>query len=236
MFSSSAARAEHVDCGELYEQNRRAFIAIVRDASADELSRRVAATPAWSVRDVLSHVVGIPADLNAQEFGHGDAEEWTGRQVEKRRGLPTETVIEEWDREAPTFEDGLALFGYEFGSHYVGDLYTHMQDVRSTVGLPRGSDERTVLVALDFYLFSLDEALRDSDQTGAVEIVAGDEHHVVGSGTPVATLGADPFEILRTLSGRRSLNQIRSLPWTGEVDLMAPLLSRYPLPETDLPA
>ena len=33
-----------------------------------------------------------------------------------------EDIIAAWDHEAPTFEDGLRLFGYQVGNHFVGDL------------------------------------------------------------------------------------------------------------------
>ena len=91
----------------------------------------------------------------------------------------------------------------------------------------------TVLVALDFYLESTDAALRGAG-SDAVEIRAGGERHELGAGEIVATVAAEPFEILRALSGRRSLRQIRSLEWTGDVDSIASRLSRYPVPEVDL--
>ena len=139
----------------------------------------------------------------------------------------------EWERESPRFERGLDAFGYDLGSHYVGDLHAHLQDVRAALGLARDDDELTVVVSLDFYLGSLDSALRESG-TGAMEIVAGSERHVVGGDEPIATVTAAPFEILRALSGRRSLRQIGDLEWTGDVDRLAPALSRYPLPTTDI--
>lgn len=203
---------------------------MVRAASTDELDRTVAPTPAWRVRDVLAHVVGITADMNALDFDVEDPEAWTARQVERRRGHTIEAIVEEWDREAQTFEEGLRQFGYELGAHYVGDLYTHLQDVRTTLGVGIERDPVTVLVALDFYLDALDEVLR-AERAGAVEVVAGDEHHVAGGDEPVASVRGDAFEILRCLSGRRSLDQIRALDWTGDVERMAPLLSRYPLPD-----
>jgi hypothetical protein len=142
-------------------------------------------------------------------------------------------MVDEWDREAPAFEDGLRLFGYEIGSHYVGDLHAHLQDVCGALGLPAARDELTVLVSLDFYLGSLDEDLREAG-LGAVEVRTAGELHVVGDGVVRATLTADPFEVLRTLSARRSRAQIRALDWEGDVGAVLDHLGRYPLPERDL--
>lgn len=230
MLPTSTARAESVDAAAVYEDLRQELIDILRSASADELDRTVAATPAWRVRDVLAHVAGITYDLNRQDLA-GD----TDRQVDRHRDDPIKVVIAEWDREAPAFEEGLRLFGYPLGSHFVADLHAHLQDIRTTLGLPRHDDPATVLVALDFYLDDLDQGLR-IEGGGLLTISAGEEVHLVGTGDPVGKLTGDPFEILRCLSGRRSLVQIRRLDWSGASEELAPRVSRYPLPVADLPA
>jgi uncharacterized protein (TIGR03083 family) len=232
MLGSCAARAASVDCGELYERLRRELVALVAGLDADALAVTVPATPAWRVRDVLAHVAGITSDLNAQRFDvDGDA--WTRRQVEERRERDLAAIVAEWDAEAPQFAAGLRLFGYELGSHYVGDLHAHLQDIRSALGLPAARDGLAVQVALDFYLGSLDESLRRGP-LGALEMIAAGEHHVAGAGKVRATLQADPFELLRALSGRRSRDQIRALDWSGDVDAFVEELSRYPLPARDI--
>jgi uncharacterized protein (TIGR03083 family) len=233
VLESSADRAASVDCGALYEELRQELIALVRALDAEDLDRRVPATPGWRIRDALTHVTGITADLNRLDFGGLDPDAWTARQVERHRTSPIEQIITEWDAEAPTFEEGLRLLGYETGSHFVGDLHAHLQDVRATLGLAPQDAETTVRVALDFYLHSLDEALR-TDAAGTLTVVAGGERHVAGDGQPEATLTADAFEVLRALSGRRSLRQVLALEWTGAADALAPTVSRYPLPRTDL--
>jgi uncharacterized protein (TIGR03083 family) len=233
VLTTSASRARSVDVGERYEHARRRFTAVIEAASPEDLERIVPPTPAWRVRDVLAHVVGIASDLNAEDFGSGDGDAWTTRQVEVRRDRSTSAILAEWDREAPSFEDGLRLFGYGIGAHYVGDLHAHLQDIRMTLGLDAERDPEIVLVALDFYLESLDETLR-ARGIGALELIVGEERHVAGSGAAVASVKGDAFEILRSLSGRRSLRQIRALDWTGDVDLLAPQLSRYPAPEDDI--
>jgi len=52
-----------VDPATLYERTRREFVAVVLVLSEEGLEARVPATPAWSVRDVLAHVVGLAGDL-----------------------------------------------------------------------------------------------------------------------------------------------------------------------------
>lgn len=233
MLATSAARAASVDCGELYEQVRQRFVGLVTELEPASLERVVPPTPAWRVRDVLAHVVGLTHDLNRGHFGRETPDEWTARQVDTRRRWPIAEIVAEWAVEAPTFEDGLRLFGYGQGSHFVGDLHAHLQDLHQALRLAPVDDPGVVLVALDFYLGSLDESLR-ADGAGTLVVVAGKERHQAGEGEPSATLTGSPFDLLRTLSGRRSLAQIEALEWEGDVGALAPRLSRYPLPERDL--
>ena len=242
MQDDRVARAASVDTGDLYEHTRREFVATVGALSDDELRARVPATPAWSVRDVLAHVVGLAADLNAQQFPTPDdpgGTTWTALQVERRRRRTLSDVLAEWDREAVSFEDGLQSFGYEVGSHFVADLHAHFQDVRGTMGLPRDADELTVRVALDHYLGFADEMLTDA-RWGTLEVVAGTEARLLGAHGPHhARLRAQPFEVLRSVCGRRSARQIRALDWEGDVDDLLALLEMsltggYSLPQLDL--
>ncbi len=226
-------REATVDTGALYARKREQLVALVRACSDAELDRAVPATPDWRVRDALAHVVGITADMNRLDFGQGDPEAWTARQVDTRRGRTVDELAAEWEQESPRFEEGLRLLGYSIGSHYVGDLHAHLQDVLAALGQPADRDELTVRVSLDFYLESFGEQL-DDNGVGAVAVHAAGEEQVVGSGATVATVVGDPFELLRAFSGRRSLDQVRRLAWTGAPDRVVPVVSRYPFPEHDL--
>jgi len=231
MLSTCAERERSVDGGELYERVRGEMVSLVTSLDDLQLATVVDASPDWTVRDTLAHVVGITHDMNRAQFDFGP--HWTRRQVEERSGATISEIVAEWDREAPAFEDGLRLFGYEFGSHYVADLHAHMQDVRSALGLSRFDDALVVRVALDFYLASLDEDLRET-AGGAVAFTVDDERHVAGHGDPVASVSGASFELLRVLSARRSRSQIRALNWSGDLDAVIETLGRYPLRDAAL--
>jgi hypothetical protein len=125
------------------------------------------------------------------------------------------------------------------GSHFVADLHAHFQDVRGTIGLPRDADELTVRVALDHYLGFADEMLAVA-RWGTLEVVTGAEARFLGAhGQHHARLCAQPFEVLRSVCGRRSARQIRALDWEGDVDdllvlLQMSLTGGYSLPQSDL--
>jgi uncharacterized protein (TIGR03083 family) len=230
---SYAVRAATEDCGVRYEELRQELIALVRNAAPQDLERSVPASPVWRVRDVLAHVAGLTADLNREDIGPGDPEQWTARQVDRFRAGTIDDVVAAWDQEAPTFEDGLRLFGYQVGHHFVGDLFIHLADVRAALGRPADRDGIAMWISLDWYLDSLDEDLR-AEPRGALETIAASERRVVGEGAAVATVTATPFDLLRACAGRRSAAQIDAFAWTGDADLFAPRLSRYSIPAVDV--
>jgi len=222
-----------VDPAALYERERHDFVSFVGGLTPLEVATTVPATPAWSVHDVLAHLVGIAADLNAQEFGTGDSDAWTARQIETRRLDTIEQLADEWDREGPTFEAGLGLFGYDFGAHYLGDLLQHVGDVHTAVGRCPARDDIAVAVALDFYLGSFEETLAEND-LGAVDVRVGDDHWRLGPAPVRATLTAERYELFRSLGGRRTLDEIRALQWSGDEEAIVGLVSRYPVPASTL--
>lgn len=225
MISTRAA-----DCGALYRDERRKLISLAQTLADDTLRTVVRATPAWSVHDVIAHVVAIAADLNALRFpGAGGADAWTAAQVADRRHRTIDQLGAEWDHEGPTFEKGLDLLGYEFGSHYLGDLLQHVADINHTLGLDRVLDDDALVVALDFYLDTTHEALT-AGGVGAIAVVCGNERWILGQEPVVATLTADRYDVFRCLGGRRGAIQIRAMTWSGQIDAVLPYLSAYPLP------
>jgi uncharacterized protein (TIGR03083 family) len=228
--------SEHdADPASHYRATRRALVSLLEGQQPDVLDQTVAACPDWRIRDVVAHLVGITADLNA---GHlpgpdEDSEDWTARQVATRGGATIAELLHEWELEAPRFEEGLTLFGYELGSHFLGDLLQHVSDIRATLGVDRVTDDLTLAVALDFYADATHRSLSD-DADGGVALVLGEDRLTLGPSPVVAEVVTDRFEAFRVLGGRRSLAQIRALHWAGDVDRVAHRLSRYPVPTVDL--
>lgn len=215
------------DAGAIYESVRKGFVDLLTSQPRVVDLRPVPATPAWTVHDVFAHVVGIAADLNAARFPDPDdagGEAFAAAQVASRRHRSFDDLVAEWGSEAPAFEDGLRMFGYEVGSHFVGDLVTHLHDVREALGLPPDPDPAAVGVALDHYLGFVGERL--TQLGGAVRVVTEERDVVLGTGAEVAALRAAAFEVLRCLSARRSLRHLRSLQWDGDGDTAVALLAR----------
>jgi uncharacterized protein (TIGR03083 family) len=219
----------HIDCGARYEQGRLRVCDLVRSLTHEQLATNVPATPAWTVRDVIAHLVGIAADLNAQVIGSDDPDDWTDRQVRSRQGRPVADVLVEWDREAPRFEDGLRLFGYELGAHFIGDLLQHESDIRHALGLHQIPDDELLAIGFDHYLLTFDRALR-SGGLGSVWASTERGRWHLGTGSPVASVHASSFDLFRCLGGRRTWDEVRALDWEGPVEPLLDAVSPYPLP------
>jgi len=210
----TAARSRP-DPGTVYAAVRARFAATVESCRADELATIVPATPDWSVRDVLAHVVGLAADLNAARFpAGGDGEAWTAAQVTARRKAALGDVLAEWEREGPAFEDGLRLFGYELGAHFVADLVVHLHDVEEALARPPLADDEVLVVALDHYCGFLDDAMQ---LAGSVVLRTVVEEWQLGDGPVVAELTCPAYDLLRTVAARRSRQLVSELPWAGDV-------------------
>lgn len=225
-----------IDCGLVYRRVRRRLMASLRSLDSHWLGTVVPATAAWTVRDGVAHLVGIASDLNAQRFDVTDPDEWTARQVHERREATLDELDVEWEREAATFEDGLRLMGYEVGSHFVGDLLHHASDIHHALDLALVGDHEALVVGLDFYLDSChrDLVAQDAGALGVQAIDPPEERWTLGTGSEVATLEAPRYELFRAFGGRRSERQLRAMDWTGDVDAVVAVLSRYPLPASDL--
>jgi uncharacterized protein (TIGR03083 family) len=214
------------DCGALYRAERRELLDLLRPLPEAALRTVVPATPAWSVQDVVAHLTGITADLNALRFDAATPEDWTARQVAERRGSSLADLEAEWDREAPRFEAGLELLGYELGSHYVGDLLQHSADVREALDQAPLDDDLALAVALDFYVDHFSQALV-AGGVGAVVVRVGDEAWTAGNGEAVATLTADRLPLFRAFGGRLGEDAVRRFSWSGDVDAVLPFVNAY---------
>jgi hypothetical protein len=64
----------------------------------------------------------------------------------------------------------------------------------------------------------------------ALRLRTGDREWVVGDGIPQATVTAPPFDLLRALSGRRSLDQIRAFSWEGDPEPYLEVFSPFDPP------
>jgi hypothetical protein len=99
------------DVGLVYGACRERISELVGDLDDERAAQRVAATPEWSVHDVVALLVGILTEINAEKADGVGSLARTARQVADRHDVAIEVLLAEWDRSAPQFEKVLTRLG-----------------------------------------------------------------------------------------------------------------------------
>lgn len=221
------------DYAAVYEDTRTRVIDLARTLSEEDLARQMPATPDWSAKDLIGHMVGIATDTsqgNVEGIGSGP---WTEAQVARGRKRSLEDLLADWDELAPQISQGLNFLGRTMAGLFVGDLVTHEHDLRGGVGRPGARDSAGVEVALDTYAFRL---RRKVEKAGLAPLVISDgTKEWKAEGEPAASVSGESFELLRALTGRRTPSEVQqNLTWTGATETYLPLVSLYGTPESSL--
>jgi uncharacterized protein (TIGR03083 family) len=196
----------NADPQKIYREARRRVTELVRDLDDSALATTVPACPAWTVRDLLCHMVGLPADANAGRLEGAGTDPWTAAQVAARTDCDRDALLAEWEREAPAFEQILPMIQ---PPRPVVDIVVHEQDMRGALGVPGARDSVGVRWLTDVAVGRLGEVI-DEASLPALEIATEDQGFVAGSGDVVDRWDVEHFELFRSLTGRRSENQIRA--------------------------
>jgi uncharacterized protein (TIGR03083 family) len=220
-----------VDYAQTYGALRRRVSDLVREADAVQLERRVPAAPGWRVRDVVAHLSGIAADINTGNLDGVATDPWTAQQVDARRDWSIEQLLEEWDTEAAKVEAVMATLPEVAVGQMTLDAATHEQDIRGGLERPGARDCDAIAIGFDWAMPMVADMADRADTTLRVETETTSA--TAGSGTRQVGVRADRYELVRTMTGRRSAEQIRAFDWDGEPmpDLLVlPIFTPRPTP------
>jgi uncharacterized protein (TIGR03083 family) len=204
---------------------------LVSSLAADEADRRVPACPDWTVRDLLSHMIGLDADVVAGDEPDDHNSTWTQRQVETRAGRSVDDLLEEWR----SLVGPLTTWMRENTTRPLGDLVIHEQDLRGALGRPGARDNAGLLSLRDRMLGRFKGRL--GDDAGPIALHGGSWQWCSSGPASEAdvVVRASEFDLARALMSRRSVAQIRR--WTERGDV-APYLPAFetlgPLPTREL--
>ena len=204
------------DVGAAYAEGRRRLTDLVAGLDDAAAATTVPTCPEWSVHDVFAHLTGVCADVLAGRIDGVGTDPWTDAQVAARRTVPLPDVLAEWNEVAPAVEAMAGAFG-KAGFQWVGDQAVHEHDVRGALDRPGARDSETVHVGLRYMVPGFLEAVT-SLGLPTLEVRVGDRTWRSDDREPAEVLTVEPFEALRALCGRRSEDQLRALPWTGDPD------------------
>jgi len=156
----------------------------------------VPCTPAWTIRQLAAHLVGVPEDILAGRMEGVTSDAWTQAQVERFGLLTLSELADLFETTAPQIDAILHNIPQPIISQFVMDAVTHEQDMRSALGVPGGRDSKAVEVGVGFFL-------------NLIEVSDPPLFDVL------ITTSASSWDVLRSLTGRRTVEQMNALGLDG---------------------
>ena len=219
------------DYAQTYRALRGRVSALVRDADEEQLERLAPAAPEWRVRDLVAHLSGITADINAGNLDGVATDAWTARHVDTRRDWNIAQVLDEWDAEGAKVEALMSSLPEIAIAQMTMDAATHEHDIRGALESPGSRDSDAIEIGFDFGVEVLAGTVDQADAILTIETEAGTR--TVGDGARQIGVRADRFELVRAMTGRRSADQMRGFDWDGEATpelLVLPIFTARPTP------
>ena len=208
---ADVASIEPSDCAAAYRELRVRVSELVRAADPAALDALAPATPDWRVRDILAHMAGVNTDIVNGNLDGVASDGWTHAQVASRRVTPVEEILAEWETNGSVVEANAPMLGSAAGQ-WVYDACTHEHDIRQALDAPGARDSGAVEIAFEWGTGMLGHGL---DRQGARGLLLETElgSKAVGTGEPRAAVRVDRFEVIRAMTGRRSVAQMESYRW-----------------------
>jgi uncharacterized protein (TIGR03083 family) len=208
-----------VDLGALYAAARQRITAVLEDVAPEVATRLCAATPGWTVHDVVAHVRGITGDVRTGNLAGVTTDPWTAAQVERHRNDPLPQLLEDWAVDAAPFEAFLSGPHGEGAGRAVIDLHAHEHDIYGAVVPGAGCEIRPALPEpfVAWGLAALVHGFAGRVREAGLDAVCvrTEEGDVFGPVDAPVTLAATRFELFRAMLGRRSAAQVCAFDWVG---------------------
>ena len=201
----------------IYRHSRARVAGLAMALTDEQLASTVAATPEWTGRDVVAHLVGVASDVATGNLSGAPGPRWTAAQVDARAGRPVMDLLAEWDEVGPAMEAALAA--RRAGIQSVLDVLTHESDLRETFGFgtpPLADVEAATFPAIKGRVGGFGGP--GSLQVRCVDSTGDEREWTGGDGPTTAVLTVEPYELFRGLISRRSRRQMRAWQWDGDTD------------------
>jgi uncharacterized protein (TIGR03083 family) len=232
-----------------YEKGLDELLTLLGGLDDDVVRLNVPACPAWTVGDLLAHLVGVAEDTVRGDYFAGAMSAWRDPTEAAERDAWTDGHLHRFaDRGREALLRALRRHGRQVvqalrgGEEPLGsapawmvaapaaDLAVHLADLREALGLPADVDGTVIRFGLGSYRGWLHQRLVTLGAP-ALRLSDGEAEWVVGNGSPVGSVTAPPYELFRTVTGRRSAAAIRALEWTTDPSPWLDVISPYPLPQ-----
>lgn len=203
------------DPHDLYATGRADLIRQLRSLTAEQSDTVVAACPDWTVKDVAAHLSGLVAETLADVPPPRGSAEATARQVKNRANHTLTEICDEWETNGPAFAE-YASSDTDFTIALLADLTVHTHDVAEALNLPIDEDSPGLIAAAERYVERLQQRAAEQLDIALTIELTGVGRRAASAGVTPLTLTASPFDFLRSVTGRRTQAEVRTLQWTGD--------------------
>ncbi|WP_285733833.1 maleylpyruvate isomerase N-terminal domain-containing protein [Nocardiopsis sp. ATB16-24] len=223
-----------MDTQDIYTRCMDRMLSLAEGLSAEQLATPVPALPEWNVRQTYAHLAGICADVATERLTPPADDAATARQVAERAHMDITRICADWRKDLPAL---LRVLSTRTQARYflpTLDLWHHENDVRGALGMEAQTEDSDRLAA-----FTVGGLARFwSPELPGVRVTATDtgQEWTLGDGTGPKALewSATAFELARAATGRRSLEQMRAMRWSGDPSAVVEHLATLPIPQVDL--
>jgi uncharacterized protein (TIGR03083 family) len=216
-----------------YTGVRERVRAVVSESDADVW---IPSCPDWNVQQLLSHMAGVATALVNKNRPGPDVQAWIDEHVTERQGRTVDSLLDEWD--SSNFE-GLILSRPAGYGGLLYDVAAHEHDLRAALGRPGGRDSDAIAICLSIQQLLLGSDMAAKGVVGSLSMHGGgctlSGANGDGPSLSLELVGPDAaWELFRLAGSRRSMKQMRALPWQGELEPFLPALEHLPFPTEDL--
>jgi len=193
---------------QAYLEFRTRVVGLIREIPESQASLAVPLCPNWEVSGLISHIVGVPEDILAGRMKGVTTDAWTQSHVDRHEGESLSQLADALLATATEFDVLLPRIPSPTNSQMMMDAVTHEHDLRHAVGRAGAQDSLAVNVALGWLLNMV-------------------EGKAPGRALELANSAVPRCELVRCLTGRRSIDQMNHLGLDG--NMIAAVLKGTPL-------
>lgn len=200
-----------MDPREAYLSGKGAVAGLVDESNS---AVRVPSCPAWSVHDLVAHLVGLAEDVTSGNVDDYASDAWTAQQVHRRSDVPIDDMLADWDDLADELVDQFAALPPFLPPAIVVDVVEHEQDLHEALRMSDTDRHERVEVALASLIGGVRSVHQASGLPSYVIEATDWRSWAIGTGDPVGSLRAHSNLLLRALAGRRPRTEVAALDWT----------------------
>ena len=199
------------EVSQAYVDLRARVVALLRQTPEQTATSPVPHCPTWTVNELASHLLGVPDDVVYGRMEGVASDAWTQAQVVRHQAKSLRQIADELAALAVQFDPLLPHVPAMSRSQMVMDAVTHEHDLRHAVGAPGARDSTAVRAGLAWLM---GWCTRTNPATASA----------------IAAVGAADFDVLRSLTGRRSMAQMAALGLPAEAIIQMQVGSPFRAP------